>query len=455
MRMVNSEKNKSFTSTRNPCKLCAPLGAAIVFRGIKAAVPFLHGSQGCATYIRRYLISHFREPMDIAASGFSEETSVFGGKQILKSGLENVCRQYNPRLIGIATTCVVETIGEDLERALGELKEKKFIAEEVKLVSVSTPSFKGTHIDGFRSATKAIVGALAQKAEKNKQVNIFPGFLSCADLRQLKEIMREFSLPYVMVPDYSDTLDGGIWGAYHKIPEGGTSVEQIMSAGGSAASIEFSRTILDDDTSGQLLFERFGVPFFKIGIPLGIKETDIFFKTLEGIAGITLPRKYAGQRARLIDSYVDGHKYLFEKKAVIFADEDLAVALVSFLSEIGVIPVLCASGGKSENLSKAIAEVAPEFIGRITVIDDADFMEIKEAAEKLKPDFLIGNSKGFKISRELGLPLVRVGFPIHDRIGGQRMLNIGYSGTQQLFDRVVNTLLAKGQDDSAVGYSYL
>lgn len=455
MSIVNHEKNKSFTSTRNPCKLCAPLGASIVFRGIKAAVPFLHGSQGCATYIRRYLISHFREPMDIASSGFSEETSVFGGKQILKSGLANVCLQYNPRLIGIATTCVAETIGEDLEQALGELKEKEFVSGQVKLVSVSTPSFKDTHIDGFRSATKAVVGALAQKAEKNKQVNIFPGFLSCADLRQLKEIMRDFNLPYVMVPDYSDTLDGGIWDTYHKIPEGGTSVEQIIGMGGSLASIEFSRTAGNDATSGKLLFERFGTPFFTLGIPLGIKETDIFFKRLEGIAGITMPQKYAGQRARLIDSYVDGHKYLFEKKAVIFADEDLAVALVSFLTEIGVIPVLCASGGKSENLRKAIAEVAPELTGRITVIDDADFMEIKEQGEKLKPDFLIGNSKGFKISRELGVPLVRAGFPIHDRIGGQRMLNIGYSGTQQLFDRVVNTLLAKGQDDSDVGYSYL
>lgn len=454
MSIINRKKNRNFISTRNPCKLCAPLGAAVVFRGIKSGVPFLHGSQGCATYIRRYLISHFREPMDIASSGFSEETAVFGGKQILKSGLENVCRQYNPRLIGIATTCVAETIGEDVAAVLGELKEKEFTLAEVKLVSVSTPSFKGTHIDGFRSATKAIV-ALAQEAGKNKQVNIFPGFLSCADLRQLKEIMSDFGLVYVMVPDYSETLDGGIWDGYHKIPEGGTSIEQVIGMGGSCASIEFSRTAGDDETSGKLLFERFGTPFFKIGIPMGIKETDVFFNTLEKISGQATPQKYVSQRARLIDSYVDGHKYLFEKKAVIFADEDLAVALVSFLGEIGVIPVLCASGGKSGNLQKAVNDAAPKSAGRITVIDDADFMEIEEEAKKLKPDFLIGNSKGYKISRQLGVPLVRVGFPIHDRIGGQRMLNIGYSGTQQLFDRIVNTLLAKGQDDSNMGYSYL
>lgn len=439
----------------NTCKLCAPLGAAIVFRGIEGAMPFLHGSQGCATYIRRYIISHFRETMDIASSGFSEESSVFGGKQILKSGLENVRLQYNPRLIGIATTCVAETIGEDVEQSLRELRENEFIPADVKLVFVSTPSFKGTHIDGFRSAAKAVVETLTKQAQKNRQLNIFPGFLSGDDLRHLKEILQDLGLPYVMVPDYSDTLDGGIWGQYHKIPEGGTSVEQIIGMGGSIGTIEFTRTAADDETAGKLLFERFGTPFFKIGIPLGVKETDAFFNTLTEISGVSMPREYVNQRARLIDSYVDSHKYLFDKRAVIFADEDLAAALISFLTETGVIPVLCASGGKRGNLKKAINKVAPDFINRITVIDDADFMEIKKQAKELKPDFLIGSSKGYFISRELGVPLVRIGFPVHDRIGGQRILHIGYKGTQQLFDRIVNALLSKKQEDSDIGYSYI
>ena len=72
-------KHKHCTATRNPCKLCTPLGACLAFRGIEGAIPFLHGSQGCGTYIRRYLISHFREPIDIAASNFSEESAIFGG----------------------------------------------------------------------------------------------------------------------------------------------------------------------------------------------------------------------------------------------------------------------------------------------------------------------------------------------------------------------------------------
>src|SRR5512140_2027040 len=110
--MKNS--NPSYVSTTNACKLCKPLGACLAFRGVAGAVPFLHGSQGCATYMRRYIISHFKEPMDIAASNFSETTAIFGGGDNLRVGLRNVTQQYHPALIGVATTCLCETIGEDV-----------------------------------------------------------------------------------------------------------------------------------------------------------------------------------------------------------------------------------------------------------------------------------------------------------------------------------------------------
>jgi len=76
-------------------------------------------------------------------------------------------------------------------------------------------------------------------------------------------------------------------------------------------------------------------------------------------------------------------------------------------------------------------------------------------AAEIKPDFLIGSSKGYGLARSLDVPLVRVGFPIHDRIGGQRILHVGYQGAQELYDRVVNSLMECKQKQSTVGYSYL
>ena len=101
------------------------------------------------------------------------------------------------------------------------------------------------------------------------------------------------------------------------------------------------------------------------------------------------------ERGRLVDAYGDGHKYVFGKRAIVYGEEDLVVGLAALLAETGVVPVLCASGGKSGVIAQAIAEVAPNLPEPPEVCDGADYMSIAEKAELLKPDFLIGNSKGY------------------------------------------------------------
>ena len=183
------------------------------------------------------------------------------------------------------------------------------------------------------------------------------------------------------------------------------------------------------------------MPWQPLGLPIGLRETDGFFKVLEDLAGRATPAKHAQERGRLIDAYVDGHKYIFGKRAVVYGEEDLVVGLVAFLAEIGVKPVLCASGGQSGRLEAAMAEVTGDLLPEPPVVrEGVDFYEIAEEAEALAPDLLIGHSKGYHLARRWQIPLVRVGFPIHDRFGGQRILHLGYRGAQSLLDRIVNAV---------------
>jgi len=440
-------------ATRNACKLCAPLGACLALRGVEGAVPFLHGSQGCATYIRRYLISHFREPVDIAVSGFSEATTVFGGGENLRQGLHNVARQYHPELIGIATTCLPETIGEDVGLLLHDFHPED--DAPFRTVHVSTPSYRGTHVDGFHGTIRALVEQLAEGGPVGDGVNVFPGMVSPADLRYLKEVFADFGLDATVLADYSETLDGPQLDEYRKIPAGGTPVDRIRAMGRARMSLELGRTLAGTGTAAASLENRFGVPRRSLGWPVGVLETDRFFAALTELTGRPVPEKHDQERGRLVDSYVDAHKYVFGRRAVIFGEEDLVVGLAAFLAEIGVHPVLCASGGESGRLERAVKAVGGDDPAAIAVREGMDFAEMGEAARRLAPDFFIGGSKGYHAARELNVPLIRVGFPIHDRIGGQRILHLGYRGAQQLFDAVTNTLLARAQDDSAVGYSYL
>ncbi|MGK7396581.1 MAG: nitrogenase component 1 [Candidatus Cyclobacteriaceae bacterium M3_2C_046] len=444
----------NYVSTRNACKLCTPLGACMVFKGVEGCVPFLHGSQGCATYIRRYMISHYKEPVDIASSNFGEQATIFGGQMNLETGLKNIIQQYNPAMVGIASTCLSETIGDDVSMILREFLKANQHIRLPHLVNVSTPSYQGTHMNGFHATVKAIVLKLAHKTSPHQKINIFPGFVSPEDLRFLKQVAANYQIPFALLPDYSESLDGSTWNDYHKIPRGGTRISDIEEMPGAPGSITFGHTIKNSDSAGKYLWEKFQVPHFQLGLPIGIRESDRFYDSLNQISGLETPQIIHNERGRLIDAFVDGHKYVFGKKAIIYGEEDLMIGLISLLDEMGIQTILCASGGESGKLKKKITELIGQH-QEVEILEGMDFEQIASKAKALKPDLLIGNSKGYYIARELGIPIIRVGFPIHDRIGAQRILHLGYGGALNLFDQIANHLIAFNQDHSPIGYKYM
>lgn len=491
-------------ATTNACRMCMPLGAALAFAGVEATMPFLHGSQGCATYIRRYLISHFSEPLDIASSSVGEAATVFGGEANLATGIANVTRVYDPQLIGVASTCLTETIGEDVPAMLARIRAAQGaqVAEapaadgaagpadpvdrvdpvdavpdgaappsrpEPLLVSVATPSYAGTHADGFHAAVAAIVEALAdprRACEDIHPVVVLPGIVSTADLRHLREIAAAFtsardgsgpdSCGVVLLPDWSERLDGGTVGHYAMLPAGGTAAADIAALPAATGAISLGGLVTPGTAlAGDLLAQRYGLQHRRLPLPIGIRLSDLFIDALAELTGSSTPGWLEAERGRLVDAYVDGHKYVAEKTAVLYGDEDLVAGLAVFLAEIGVTPLVCGTGGRSRRLESTIYEHAPELQGRIEVVVDTDFEHIRAAALAAQPDLLIGHSKGYHTARELGVPLVRVGLPIHDRTGGQRVAHLGYRGAQALFDRIANALIAHAQDSSPVAYSYM
>jgi nitrogenase molybdenum-iron protein NifN len=427
--------------TRNSCVVCAPLGATLAFAGVRKGMTILHGSQGCATYIRRYTISHFREPLDVASSSFTEESAVFGGKVNLRKAFENVVREYKPEFVGVATTCLAETIGEDASSARGALRD--LIDDSSPLVAtVSTPSYHGDQRDGFKRALRAIAEAACPvggtRASPEGPVAVFPSLLSPADLRGLKDVFAAFGLDAVLVSDYSDTLDGGPWREDRLLPEGGTSVAELERLVSARCAIELGSLQpgpAGDAASGAAyLASSFGAARLSLGLPIGVRATDAFMAELERLSGRPMPAPLKAERERLLDSYVDGHKLLFGKRVLLYGDLDMRDALAAFCAEVGMEPIVAEGEGRDFSSVEKAADMA--------------------AAEARPVDLVIGSSKGYKTAKKLGASLVRVGFPIHDRFGGQRVRLLSYGGTQELFDRVVNAVIERKQEDSDVGYTY-
>ena len=451
---VPSSKRPAAT---NSCRVCAPLGSVLAFRGLRGCMPLIHGSQGCATYIRRYLISHFREPMDVGSTSFDESATIFGGQSNLAAAIKNMVRQYAPEVIGVCTTCLAETIGEDTEGILREITTED--PSLPPIIHVSTPSFKGCQYRGFHDTVAAILKVTAKAGTPMPHLNLLPGPVSPADLRHLRELVEAFGLPLLMLPDYSETLDGPSLASYAPIPEGGTALADVADAGRAIGTLQLGATL--EPGPGASLQRDFGVPLVRASLPIGVRATDAVLASLAafaatdaaGAAAAAIPAWLSAERGRLVDAYVDGHKYVSGRRVAVVGDPDLAVAVAGFCAEIGLIPVLVASGALTHRMASALEALglAP---GAFEVMEDADYDSIQRRVVELKPDLVLGPSKAYPMARALGIPLVRIGFPVHDRIGAGRILHLGYRGTQRLFDEVANALLANQQDSSEMGYAY-
>ena len=389
-------------------------------------MPLLHGSQGCATYIRRYMISHFREPLDIASSNFSEETAISAARENLRTGLENVVRQYAPRLIGIATTCLAETIGDDVAMYLREIAAEGG-ATLPEVVHVSTPSYAASHEEGYHATVLALVAGLAKEGPRHEAVNVIAPMGSPADLRYSRRSCATSAWSRFSCPTTPTRWTGRRGPNTTASRPAARPLEAIRRMGGAGPRSNSARHGTTPRRAGRLLEERFGVPRHAAAAA-GVTQTDRLFEVLQEISGRPVPGTYEDERGRLVDSYVDAHKYVFGKRAVVYGEQDLVVGIAALLAEIGVTPALCASGTRTGRLRKQLASVEADLAGDIVVLEDVDFAEIEEHAVRLRPDLVIGSSKGYALARRLKVPLFRVGFPIHDRVDGPRLLHLGYRG---------------------------
>ncbi len=421
----------------NPCNMCMPLGGIIAFRGIEKSMVLLHGSQGCATYMRRHIAEHYHEPIDVASSSLNEKGTVYGGEKNLIKALDNVIKVYNPNCIGILTTCLAETIGEDIDRIKSEYKASRNIS--IPIITVPTPGYGGTHSEGFVKTSYRIVEELSTNKERHDRINVIVPNISTADLREIKRLLELMKIPYILFPDYSDTLDSPFNFPYKKIPDGGTKISDIMSMGGSIATIEIG--VNYEEIPGKYLQDRFNVPLYKVPIPIGLRNTDRFLKLLNEITGNPIPKSIEMERGRLLDGMIDSHKYNFEGRCTIFGDPEMVYSVFTTCMENGIHPLLIATGSKAQRLKELIASEDNPLDDDITIVDETDFSRILKLSEEKEVNIAIGPSDGKYLTEKGGIPLVRIGFPILDRVGGQRILSVGYTGTLNFLDMITNTLL--------------
>ncbi|MBX5087348.1 nitrogenase iron-molybdenum cofactor biosynthesis protein NifN [Rhizobium lentis] len=426
-RVVSQNKSAAV----NPLKSSQPLGAAFAFLGVDGAIPLLHGSQGCTSFALALLVRHFNEAIPLQTTAMNEAAIIVGGADRLEEAILNLKTRTRPRLIGICTTASVEARDEDVAGDVENIKRKRAMElAGTEVVLANTPDFDGAIEEGWSKAVTAVIEAIARpdKQYRNpRKIAILPGWnLTVADIEHLRETAVSFGLDPVILPDVSGALDGSIPEEWMPTTYGGTKLKEIRDLGATMQCIAIGEHMRRPAEALQRLT---GVPYVLFRSLTGLENVDRFIRVLAAMSRKQTPLNVRRNRMQLQDAMLDGHSHMAGKKIAIASEPDQLFQLSDFFTAMGAeIAAAVTTTGTSKALEMVPAKI-------VKVGDLSDLESLAATA-----DLIVTHSHGREAARRLGVPLMRVGFPMFDRLGSQHELTILYRGTRDVIFDFANIL---------------
>lgn len=422
--------------TVNPLKMSAPIGAALAYLGVDRAMPVLHGSQGCTAFGLVVYVRHFKETIPLQTTAMNEVSTILGGLENIEQAVDNIYKRAKPALLGLASTGLTETKGDDVEGYLKLMRDKHPEWEGMEVVYASTPDYVGSLETGWAAAVTAMVERLAEPSSERlpTQVNILANcHLTPGDIEEIRDIVESFNLQPIILPDLSGSLDGHIPETFVPHTLGGTKVEEIRAMGRSCHTLVVGESMRG---AAEALKAKTGVDYTLFDRLTGLEASDAFIQRLMDLTGHPATRKLKKQRSQLQDAMLDGHFYFGGVKAAIGAEPDLLYALGSFLTEMGAEIEAAVTTVESPVLEKLIAKEL--------LVGDLEDLEQRAAPCGL----LVTHSHGRQAAERLGIPFHRAGIPMFDRLGAAHKVTVGYRGTKELVFELGNLLWSNAHEPS-------
>jgi nitrogenase molybdenum-cofactor synthesis protein NifE len=425
----------------NPQKNSPALGATLAYLGIDNMLGLLHGAQGCSTFIRLQLSRHFKESIPLNATAMSEESAIFGGWENLKQGIRRVIEKFHPEVVGVMTSGLTETMGDDVQSAIVHFRKENPELADTPIIHASTPDYCGSLQEGYAAAVEAILATLPEGGTAVAgQVNLLPGsHLTPADVEEVRELMEGFGLTVLTIPDISRAMDGHIDEEVSPLSTGGIPVEAIRRAGRSVATVYVGDSLAK---AALKLKEQFGIPAYGFTSLSGLGETDLFMETMSALSGRPIPEKQRRWRSRLMDAMVDSHYQFGNKKVALALESDNLKGLTRFLAGMGCRIQAALSATRTRGLDSLPCDNV--FVG--------DLEDLETAAAGA--DLLVANSNGRQAAARLKIGAhLRSGLPVFDRLGAHQKMWVGYRGSMNLLFEVANLFQANAREAQKLAHN--
>jgi len=432
--------------TINPAKTCQPIGAMYAALGIHGCLPHSHGSQGCCAYHRSALTRHYKEPIAAATSSFTEGASVFGGQANLIQAINNIFSVYDPEVIAVHTTCLSETIGDDLNQIFDKAEKTGKVPAGKTCIGAPTPSYVGSHVTGFSNMVKAMAMLAEPSGKKSHKVNVIPGWVEPSDMAEIKRLAAMVGVDITLFPDTSGVLDAPLTGEYKMFPDGGVTVKELKACGDAMGTLALGEWCSAD--AARWLDSKCKVPCTVLDMPFGLAATDRFIDVLRTVGGVPVPDSVAVERGQLVDMISDMHQYFYGKRVALWGDPDQLISMCEFLVSLDMQPVYVVTGTPGKRFERRIKEICAGQPFEVKVKAKGDMFLMHQWIKNETVDLLIGNTYGKYIARDEDIPLLRWGFPILDRQGHQYFPTVGYKGGLRLLEKMLDLILDRKDRDS-------
>lgn len=406
----------------NPTKLSQPMGSVIAFLGVRNCMPIMHGAQGCASFTKVFFTRHFNEPIAMQNTAVRDITAILdGGDFGITTAVDVVVDSVHPSLVGVCSTGLTETKGDDLRGATA--------AVEYPTVYVNTPDYEGGLESGWALTTKALIEQLVEEttAIEKKKITIIPNVnLEPIEVEKIKEFLEILGFSVFALPDISDSLDGHLGNAQTKLSDGGIDVEDIKTLANSEIVITIGRSV---KVCGESFKKKNpSINLIELSHLYGLEATDKLVENLTKVDNFEIPSSVKRWRKRLQDALLDSHFVLGSSKGVMAGEPDLCLGLKDALSEAGFsFSEIFLTTGK--NLESNHIRVG-------------DLEDLEESLDE-SIEVILTNFHGMRLANRYGKVLVTRGFPNYEEVGNQLKNNVLYEGGCNLLFEVANKIIHK------------
>ncbi|PLX87889.1 MAG: nitrogenase iron-molybdenum cofactor biosynthesis protein NifN [Desulfuromonas sp.] len=395
----------------NPIKLSQPMGATLAYLGVDGCMPLMHGGQGCTSLTKVYFTRHFSEPIAIQTSAVTDAIAVLdGGDYSIVESVKNITRKVTPELIGLYTTGLPETKGDDIRGVATRI--------DYPLVYANTPDYEGGLESGWALTCTALIEQLTAPTETvddNKLVLLPHVSLQPIEVEKIKHCIESFGFNVLAIPDLSTSLDGHLGEKQAALSSGGITVDEIRQLGDAGLIISVGDSM--QSCAHVLQKKNRSMRHHHFSHLQGLEATDHLIELLLTDTGFSRPAPPVVRwRKRLQDAMLDSHFSLGQTRFLVVAEPDQLIGLCQLLHDAGGKVTVAISPVNSPQLKRCAAE---------TVIV-GDLEDAEQRADCY--DVIVGNEHCEDLAHRLQKGLVLRGFPNWEQVGNQLKNDVLYEG---------------------------